>query len=114
MKILVMGDVRSLYEGLLINGRLPEHPLTFEVTERERVHFQFVNASSATVFGGADRRHEMTMTHAEGRPVDPVDVDSFVFGVGERYDVVVEAMNPGTWAVPLSATGPPTWYVLAL
>jgi len=45
----------------------------------------------------------MTVTHADGRPVEPVDVDSFVFGAGERYDVVVEATNPGTWAVQADA-----------
>jgi len=62
-----------------------------------------VNAGSATVFGVRIAGHEMTVTHADGRPVEPVDVDSFVFGAGERYDVVVEATNPGTWAVQADA-----------
>jgi len=95
----MMGDIRPPYEGLLINGRLPENPQTFDVTEGERIRFRFVNAGSATVFGVRIAGHEMTVTHADGRPVEPVDVDSFVFGAGERYDVVVEATNPGTWAV---------------
>jgi len=29
----MMGDIRPPYEGLLINGRLPENPQTFDVTE---------------------------------------------------------------------------------
>ncbi|TQQ78379.1 multicopper oxidase family protein [Halonotius terrestris] len=99
----MMGDVRPPYEGLLINGRLPEDPPTFDVTEGERIRFRFVNAASATVFGVRIAGHEMTITHADGRPVDPVDVDSFVFGAGERYDAVIEATNPGTWAIQADA-----------
>ncbi|MFC7130480.1 multicopper oxidase family protein [Haloferax chudinovii] len=99
----MMGDVRPPYEGLLINGRLPEDPQTFDVTEGERIRFRFVNASSATVFGVRIAGHEMTVTHADGRPVEPVDADSFVFGAGERYDAVVEATNPGRWFVQADA-----------
>jgi FtsP/CotA-like multicopper oxidase with cupredoxin domain len=99
----MMGDVRPPYEGLLINGRLPENPPTFEVTEGERIRFRFVNAASATVFGVRIAGHEMTVTHADGRPVEPVDADSFVFGAGERYDAVVEATNPGRWFVQADA-----------
>ncbi|WP_415383440.1 multicopper oxidase family protein [Halosimplex sp. TS25] len=99
----MMGDVRPPYEGLLINGRLPEEPQTFDVTEGDRIRFRFVNAASATVFGVRIAGHDMTVTHADGRPVEPVDVDSFVFGAGERYDVVIEATNPGTWAVQADA-----------
>ena len=99
----MMGDARPPYEGLLINGRLPENQPTFDVTEGDRVRFRFVNAASATVFGVRIAGHEMSVTHADGRPVEPVDVDSFVFGSGERYDVVVEATNPGTWSVQAAA-----------
>ncbi|WP_049911102.1 multicopper oxidase family protein [Halorubrum lipolyticum] len=99
----MMSDVRPPYAGLLINGRLPESPRRFDVTEGERIRFRFVNAASATLFGVRIAGHEMTVTHADGRPVDPVDVESFVFGAGERYDVVVEATNPGTWAVQADA-----------
>jgi FtsP/CotA-like multicopper oxidase with cupredoxin domain len=99
----MMGDIRPPYEGLLVNGRLPENPQTFDVTEGERIRFRFVNAASATVFGVRIAGHEMTVTHADGQPVEPVDADSFVFGAGERYDAVVEATNPGTWAVQADA-----------
>lgn len=99
----MMGDTRPPYEGLLINGRLPADPSRFEVAEGERVRLRFVNAGSATVFGVRIAGHEMTVTHADGRPVEPVDVDSFVFGAGERYDAVIEATNPGTWAVQADA-----------
>ncbi|WP_232700683.1 multicopper oxidase family protein [Halobacterium wangiae] len=99
----MMGDTRPPYEGLLVNGRLPEDPERFDVTEGERIRFRFVNAASATVFGVQIAGHEMTVTHADGRPVEPVDTDSFAFGAGERYDVVVEATNPGSWFVQANA-----------
>jgi FtsP/CotA-like multicopper oxidase with cupredoxin domain len=111
-----MGDVRPPYEGHLVDGRLPSDPTRFELTEGERVRFRFVNAASATVYGVRVAGHEMTITHADGRPVDPVDADSFVFGAGERYDAVVEATNPETWFVqadPLDGTEPPARAVLA-
>lgn len=99
----MMGDTRPPYEGLLINGRLPKNPPRFEVEEGERVRLRFVNAGSATVFRVRIAGHEMTVTHADGRPVESVDVDSFIFGAGERYDAVIEATSPGMWAIQADA-----------
>ncbi|SNZ03637.1 Multicopper oxidase with three cupredoxin domains (includes cell division protein FtsP and spore coat protein CotA) [Natronoarchaeum philippinense] len=98
-----MGDRRPPYAGLLVNGRLPESAPTFDVWRGERVRFRFVNAGSATAFRVRLAGHELTVTHADGRPVDPVAADSFVFGSGERYDVVVEADNPGAWELRADA-----------
>ena len=38
----------------------------------------------------------MTVTHADGFPVTPVEVDTLLIGMGERYDVIV-APSSGTW-----------------
>ncbi len=95
----MMGDLRPPYAGLLVNGRLPANPATFDVQRGERVRLRFVNASSATAFRIGVAGHELTISHTDGRPVDPVTVDSFVFGSGERYDAVVEATNPGSWEI---------------
>jgi FtsP/CotA-like multicopper oxidase with cupredoxin domain len=83
------------YEGLMINGRLPEDPATFDVQQGERVRLRLVNPSSATTYHLALAGHRLTVTHADGRPVEPVEVDSLRIGMGERYDVIVEANNPG-------------------
>nr|WP_245778695.1 multicopper oxidase family protein [Halomicrobium zhouii] len=98
-----MADRRPPYAGLLMGGRLPDDPRTYSVREGERVRFRFVNASSATAFRVHAGGHPLTVTHADGRPVEPVTVDSFVFGSGERYDAVVKADNPGTWEVRAEA-----------
>ncbi|WP_336364977.1 multicopper oxidase family protein [Halalkalicoccus salilacus] len=99
----MMADRRPEYAGLLINGRLPENPQQFGVQEGERVRFRFINASSATAFEVQVADHPLTATHADGRPVEPVTVDSFVFGSGERYDAIVNAENPGMWEMRAAA-----------
>ncbi|WP_226023818.1 multicopper oxidase family protein [Halomicrobium salinisoli] len=111
-----MDDPRPPYAGLLIGGQLPDDPRTYPVREGERVRFRFVNASSATAFRVRAGGHPLTVTHADGRPVEPVTVDSFVFGSGERYDAIVEAENPGAWEVRADAVNgdePPARAVLA-
>jgi len=99
----MMGGRRPPYAALLANGRPPTDPQRLDVREGQRVRFRFINASSATYFRVGLGGHPMTVTHADGRPVDPVTVDSFSFGAGERYDVVVDATNPGTWELLAAA-----------
>nr|WP_255359194.1 multicopper oxidase family protein [Haladaptatus sp. R4] len=95
----MMGDRRPSYAGLLVNGCLPEDPATFDVKEGERVRLRFINSSSATAFRVGIAGHKLRISHTDGRPVDTVPVDSFVFGAGERYDAIVEATNPGAWEI---------------
>ena len=112
----MMGDMRSMmgrggmmtadparpaYAALLINGRAASDPPSFEVRRGERVRLRLMNLASATLFRVALAGHRLTVTHTDGRPVRPVKVDAVVLGMGERYDVVVEANNPGAW--PLAA-----------
>jgi len=91
----MMGQ-RPPYEGLLVNGRLPSDPAVFEVEEGERVRLRFINPSSATTYRVGVGGHSLTVTHADGRPVEPVEVDSFVMSMGERYDAILEADAPAS------------------
>ena len=93
----MMGGIVPPYEGLTINGRLPEAPAEFEVRRGERVRLRLINPGGATTYRVAIGGHRMTVTHTDGRPVEPVTVDRLDIGMGERYDVVVEADNPGVW-----------------
>lgn len=88
---------RPDYGALLVNGRPPVDPPAFEVRRGQRVRLRLLNPASATAFRVAIAGHRMTVTHADSRPVSPVAVDSLVIGMGERYDVLVEADNPGAW-----------------
>lgn len=114
-----MGMMGSLgipdYLALLVNGRPPADPPAFEVKQGERVRLRLLNPSGATTYRVAIAGHRMSVSHADGRPVNPVEVDALEIGMGERYDVIVEARNPGAWviaAAPLQGSPAPARAVL--
>ncbi|WP_368408905.1 multicopper oxidase family protein [Halorussus limi] len=76
---------------MVVNGRLPSNPPAFDVEEGERIRLRFINPGGATTHRVGVGGHSMTVTHADGRPVEPVEVDSFYISMGERYDTIVEA-----------------------
>ena len=90
------------YVGLLINGRPPEAPSVFSVKTGERVRLRLINPSGATIYRFAIGGHPVTVTHTDGRPVEPFRVDSLHIGPGERYDVLVNASSPGAWPIAAS------------
>lgn len=101
----IMGMERQMppYQGLLIGGRLPHDPRVFETKSGERVRLRFINPSGASTLRAAIGGHRMIVTHCDGRPVEPVTVDSLILGAAERYDVIVEAANPGVWPIVIAA-----------
>ena len=101
---------RPPYDGITVAGQPPASPSRFTANEGERVRFRFVNASSATAISVQLAGHPLTITHTDGRPVEPVTVDTFGFASGERYDAIVETTDPGTWelrATPIDGNEPP-------
>ncbi len=103
------------YLALLINGRPPEDPPTFEVRRGERLRLRLVNPSGATIYRVWIAGHTMSVSHADGRPVKPIEVDALDIGMGERYDVLVDARNPGAWeitAAPLQGSPEPAKGIL--
>lgn len=96
------GDVT--YPLHLINGRPPEDPETLKVPGGGRARLRFINAGSDTAYRVALGGHRMTVTHADGFPVDPVEVDTILIGMGERYDVTVEP-SAGAWPLVALAEG---------
>lgn len=87
------------YIALLINGRPPEAPAVFTVKKGERFRIRLINPSGATIYRFAIGGHSLTVTHTDGRPVEPVKADALHIAPGERYDVLVEATAPGTWPI---------------
>ena len=94
-----MGMQVPPYVVLLINGRPPEAPAVFSVKTGEQVRVRLINPSGATIYRFAIGGHPVTVTHADGRPVEPFRVDALHIGPGERYDVLVDARNPGAWPI---------------
>lgn len=83
-EITLNDPARPDYAALLVNGRHPDDPPAFEVRRGERVRLRLVNPASATIFRVAIAGHRMAVSHTDGRPVEPVTVDSLLIGPGER------------------------------
>jgi FtsP/CotA-like multicopper oxidase with cupredoxin domain len=92
------GDVA--YPYYLMNGRIPAAPTTFTAKPGQRIRIRIINAGSDTAFRVALAGHPMTVTHTDGYPIQPNQVDALLIGMGERYDVTVTA---GDGVFPLVA-----------
>ncbi len=95
------GDV--LYPLYLINGRRPSAPVVFDARPGERLRLRILNAGSDTPFRVAVGGHQMTVTHTDGFPVDPVTTDALVVAMAERYDVLVHVPQAGVFPVVAAA-----------
>ncbi|WUK44180.1 multicopper oxidase family protein [Nocardioides sp. NBC_00368] len=81
------GDVK--YPHYLINGRVASSPDVLRARSGQRVRLRFINAAADTIFAVAVGGHSLSLTHADGFPVEPRQADAFYIGMGERYDAVV-------------------------
>ncbi|MEH1130588.1 multicopper oxidase family protein [Micromonospora sp. CPCC 206061] len=96
------GDVT--YPHFLLNGRLATAPATYQGKPGTRVRIRLINAAGDTAFRVALGEHRMTVTHTDGFPVEPVDTDALLIGMGERYDVVV-TLAGGVFPLVAAAEG---------
>lgn len=91
---LLGGDAGDIaYPYYLINGRIPASPMTFDAKPGQRIRIRFINSASDTTFRVALAGHAMTVTHTDGYPVVPAQVDALLIGMAERYDVAVTAAD---------------------
>ena len=97
-----VGDVR--YPFYLINGRVPGAATSFTAKPGQRIRIRIINAASDTAFRVALAGHAMTVTHTDGYPVVPTEVDAVLMGMGERYDVIVTARD-GIFPLVAAAEG---------
>jgi FtsP/CotA-like multicopper oxidase with cupredoxin domain len=96
------GDVH--YPHYLLNGRLPSAPAGYQGRPGARLRLRLINAGSDTAFRVALGGHRLTVTHSDGFPVEPVEVDAVLVGMGERYDVVV-TLQAGVFPLVALAEG---------
>lgn len=95
---LLGGDAGDVYyPHYLINGKPKADPAQFTGTPGARVRIRVINAGSDTAFRFAIGGHTLTITHTDGFPVDPVEVDSVLIGMGRTLR---PAGHPGRWGVP--------------
>lgn len=81
------GDV--YYPYFLVNGKPADDPEVYTARPGAKIRIRVINAGGDTAFRFALGGHRMTVTHSDGFPVEPVEVDSVLIGMGERYDVIV-------------------------
>ena len=81
------GDVQ--YPYYLINGRVAAAPNTVTFTPGTRLRLRIINLAGDTAFRVALGGHRMTVVHSDGFPVNPVETDALLIGMGERMDVLV-------------------------
>ena len=102
---LLGGDAGDVYyPHYLINGKPAADPAQFTGTPGSRVRIRLINAGGDTAFRVALGGHRLTVTHTDGYPVDPVEVDSVLLGMGERYDVLV-TLGDGVFPLIAEAEG---------
>ncbi len=102
-----MGCTGSL---LLINGRPPDDPPVLEARPGDRLRLRVMNIAADTGFRFAVAGHRLTVTHSDGMPVEPVTVDALRLGMGERYDVLVDAVQSGgAWQIGVQPESRPGW-----
>ena len=63
-----------------------------------------MNAGGDTAYRVAIGGHRMTVTHTDGFAIVPFEVDAFVIGMGERYDVTID-IRSGVWPLVALAEG---------
>ncbi len=104
---LLGGDAGdAMYPYHLINGHPLGDPLTLDPVPKagDRVRLRIVNAGGDTAYRFAVGGHRLTITHTDGFPIKPIEVDAFVIGMGERYDVTFTAQS-GAWPIVALAEG---------
>ncbi|AWK76758.1 copper oxidase (plasmid) [Rhodococcus oxybenzonivorans] len=96
------GDVT--YPYYLINGTLGADPFTVRARPGQRVRLRIINAGADTAFRLAVGGHQLTVTHSDGYPVQPVTGSSLLIGMGERFDAIV-TLGDGVFPLVASAEG---------
>ncbi len=97
------GDV--IYPMFLANGRPPADPAVIDVKQGERIRLRILNAGSDTAFRVALGGHQLTVTHTDGFPVQPVTVDALLIGMSERYDVTFTVSGSDVYPLVALAEG---------
>ena len=102
---LLGGDAGDVYYPyFLVNGKPPADPSVFTGAPGSKVRIRFINAGGDTAFRVALGGHAMTVVHSDGFPLEPVEVDSVLIGMGERYDVIV-TLGDGVFPLVAEAEG---------
>ncbi len=91
MEAMDVSDV--YYDAFLINGRV-ESEFT-EYNGGDKVRLRIANAGGSSYFWVTYAGGKITVVGNDGNDVEPVEVDRFIIGVSETYDIVVTLPEDG-------------------
>ncbi len=97
--------LEPMYDGYAVNGKVYPTMDSIVVNKGDRVKLRLLNPSSATIYELRLAGHVLTVTHADGNPILPIETDVLRIGMGERYDVMFTANNPGYWLLAARESG---------
>jgi FtsP/CotA-like multicopper oxidase with cupredoxin domain len=92
-----LSDVQ--YDAFLLNGTGIDAPWTLQAKPGERIRLRLINGAASTYFRLALDGHRLSVTHADGLAVEPVEVDHLLMGMGETYDAVVTMGAAGSYTL---------------
>jgi FtsP/CotA-like multicopper oxidase with cupredoxin domain len=96
--------LEPVYDAYAANGKVYPAIEPIKVRRGDKVKLRIANPSSATIYDLCLAGHSLTVTHADGRPIQPIETDILRIGMGERYDVEFVAGNPGYWLLSARPT----------
>lgn len=85
MNAMDVSDV--YYDHFLANGQPETQAPQFKAGERVRI--RIINGGASTYFWVSYAGGKMTVVASDGMDVEPVEVDRFIMGIAETYDVIV-------------------------
>jgi FtsP/CotA-like multicopper oxidase with cupredoxin domain len=97
--------LEPLYDGYAVNGKIYPAVDPIVVNKGDRMKLRLLNPSSATIYELRLAGHVFTVTHIDGNAIMPMETDVLRIGMGERYDVMVVANNPGYWLLTARESG---------
>lgn len=92
MEAMDVSDV--YYDKFLINGK--EESQITEFKGSEKVRLRISNAGGSSYFWVTYAGGKITVVGNDGTDVVPIEVDRFIIGVAETYDIVVSLPKDGT------------------
>jgi FtsP/CotA-like multicopper oxidase with cupredoxin domain len=75
--------LEPVYDGYAVNGRVGPAITPLEVSKGDKVKLRLLNPSSATIYVLRLAGHTLTITHVDGRPIQPIQTDVLRIGMGE-------------------------------
>lgn len=88
------------YDRFLANGQ-PE--MTIPALPGEKVRLRFINAATATYFYLQFAGGPVQIVAADGKDVQPVDLDRFLMAIAETYDLLVTVPRDGAYELRATA-----------